>query len=181
MTTSSVDPARPRPARLERRQCASGYGLRSQRQRAASISTVSAHQRGKSDLVQHRVLPAHAAGRGPARQRRPRHGSWTWFFNWDASLIEGFTLPSERVKMQFRGEAYNYLNWVNPCGFAEHQYHQHGVRRDQLVSRRAPRAVSGEDHVLRARLKRQYFRRRFGAAFFVWRTGALWALACAAV
>ena len=40
------------------------------------------------------------------------------FFNWDASLFKNFSLGTERVKLQLRGEAFNSLNWVNPSGFA---------------------------------------------------------------
>jgi hypothetical protein len=37
------------------------------------------------------------------------------YFNWDASLLKNFNLSKEgRWKMQFRGEASNVLNWVNP-------------------------------------------------------------------
>jgi hypothetical protein len=40
------------------------------------------------------------------------------YFNWDASLMKDFSLTeSGRVRMQLRGEGYNYLNWVNPSGF----------------------------------------------------------------
>jgi hypothetical protein len=39
------------------------------------------------------------------------------FFNADASLIKNFRL-TEKLKAQFRGEAFNVLNWVNPNGFA---------------------------------------------------------------
>jgi hypothetical protein len=39
------------------------------------------------------------------------------FFNADASLIKNFQV-TERLKAQFRGEAFNILNWVNPSGFA---------------------------------------------------------------
>ena len=41
------------------------------------------------------------------------------YFNWDAALMKEFGLSKEgRVRMQIRGEGYNYLNWVNPSGFA---------------------------------------------------------------
>ncbi len=41
------------------------------------------------------------------------------YFNWDAALMKEFALTeSGRVRMQIRGEGYNYLNWVNPSGFA---------------------------------------------------------------
>ncbi len=41
------------------------------------------------------------------------------YFNWDAALMKEFALTeSGRVRMQLRGEGYNYLNWVNPSGFA---------------------------------------------------------------
>ena len=40
------------------------------------------------------------------------------FFNWDAALMKEFGLTkSERVRMQIRGEGYNWLNWVNPSTF----------------------------------------------------------------
>lgn len=41
------------------------------------------------------------------------------YFNWDAALMKEFALTeSGRVRLQIRGEGYNYLNWVNPSTFA---------------------------------------------------------------
>jgi len=40
------------------------------------------------------------------------------FFNLDASLIKNFNLTENRLKLQFRFETLNTLNWVNPSGFA---------------------------------------------------------------
>lgn len=41
------------------------------------------------------------------------------YFNWDLGLFKQFGLSkSERVKMEIRGEAFNWLNWVNPSAFA---------------------------------------------------------------
>jgi hypothetical protein len=39
------------------------------------------------------------------------------FFNLDASLIKNFRVR-ERYNLQFRGESFNTMNWVNPNGFA---------------------------------------------------------------
>jgi hypothetical protein len=40
------------------------------------------------------------------------------YFNWDMAVMKEFGLSKEgRVRMQIRGEGYNYLNWVNPSGF----------------------------------------------------------------
>jgi Carboxypeptidase regulatory-like domain/TonB dependent receptor len=62
------------------------------------------------------------------------------FFGWDASLIKNFGLSKEdRVRLQFRGEAFNVLNWVNPAGFASTNITSTAF--GQINSFRAPRRV----------------------------------------
>ena len=39
------------------------------------------------------------------------------FFNWDAALMKSFSIH-EKARLQFRAEAENVMNWVNPNGFA---------------------------------------------------------------
>ncbi len=60
------------------------------------------------------------------------------FFNIDASLIKNFRV-TEKLNMQFRGESFNTLNWVNPSGFASTNITI--TTFGQIGSFRAPRRV----------------------------------------
>jgi hypothetical protein len=60
------------------------------------------------------------------------------FFNWDAAAMKDFPIH-DRVNLQFRAEALNVLNWVNPNGFAS--TNNTSTVFGQINSFRAPRRI----------------------------------------
>ena len=148
VTTSSVDPAGLGLLGTSASSSRPDEICNPQRQRSRT-NYVAVTGVGKAHLVQHGLLRAGAAGRRPARQRRPRHGPRSRFLRLGRQPDEELQPVQGRPRQDcsFAGEAFNMLNWVNPAAFASTNITSASFGQINLP-RRPPRATRRQDHVL---------------------------------